>query len=63
MEPLSAKKLDAPHCDVELLGFDNHELVYFPGSAIEGNVVIELTTPLRPIQGINIVLGGIVFTN
>ena len=48
--------------DIELLG-DSHELVYYPGSTIEGNVVIELTTPLRPIQGIKVVLGGIVFTN
>ena len=32
--------------------------VYYPGSAIEGNVVIELTEPLRPIQSMKIMLIG-----
>ena len=51
-----------PKCfKIELLS--GRAPVYYPGSVIEGNVEIELTEPMRPIQAIKIILIGGGFTS
>ena len=54
-----------PNCFKIVLqgGRNGRAPVYYPGSAIEGNVEIELTEPLRPIQAIKIILIGRGFTS
>ena len=51
------------HFKIELLSGRGRAPVYYPGSVIEGNVEIELTEPLRPIQAIKVMLNGTGFTS
>ena len=49
-----------PKCfEIQLLSEQNGcSPVYYSGSTIEGSVLLELTAPLRPIQGIKVILSG-----